>query len=193
MRHLPLQPLAYNAPAKPNHWHPDGWCFRGVATTLALAVSGLFAVLLLAEGGLLFMIAAGLAWSIFLMGIWNCSEPQWKYARLDWCFWTMTVGCVVMAAGLFLGNLFPAHQTPLLLGALGVADVAMGWVFTRYAPTVGVSRPKALGLWAGCMNGLFVLLVVAWPIAILAAFVACVPLLAITLGQAVELKTKATP
>lgn len=195
MTTVPLQPVAFNDHAKPHHWHHDGWCFRGVTTTLALAVSGLYAAhpFFAQTGypnGVFIMIAAGIAWPILFLGVWNSSEPRWKYTRLDWCFWTMTVGSVAMTTGLFVAQLFPTNQESVLLATLGVADVAMGWVFTRYAPTVGVTRPRALWIWGVCMNGLFIFFIIC-PVLIVCAFVATVTLLAIALGQATEQKVKA--
>lgn len=142
-------------------WHPDGWCFRGVTTTLAVGVSGMYGLLLAGQLGALgaaMLIGAGLAWPTLLVGVWMRSAPAWRFARLDWCLWTMTVGSVAMTLGLLAAAtnaLLPQPFAPLvpLLGDLLLADVAMGWVFTRYAPTVGVARSVAIALWVGGMNG----------------------------------------
>lgn len=42
------------------------------------------------------------------------------------------------------------------LAGLANADLAMAWVFTRYAPTVAVRRVHALLIWIAGMNGLLV-------------------------------------
>lgn len=160
-----LQPVAGNRPTPPINWHPDGWCFRGVTCVLALAVSGVYGVALTSELGVIgavLLIAAGLAWCVLHAGLWRCSPPRLRPARVDWCLWTMTVGSVAMALGL-LAAAITGRTLPALLGGLSVADVAMGWVFTRYAPTVRVSRTAALLLWVTGMNGLLIAAVgVVW-------------------------------
>ena len=161
MTTIPLQPAAFSENAKPRTWHPDGWCFRGVTTTLAVAVSAMYGLLLAAQLGSLgaaVLIGAGLAWPMLLLGVWTQSDPAWRFARLDWCLWTMTVGSVAMTLGLLAAAtnaLLVQPVSPLvpLLGGLLIADVAMSWVLTRYAPTVNVARPLALTLWVGGMNG----------------------------------------
>lgn len=153
------EPLPQGSPR--HTWHPDGWCFRGVTTVLALAVSGMYAFLLFDQLGVIgatLLVGAGLAWPALLAGVWIFSAARWRFARLDWCLWTMTVGSVAMALALLL-NLFTPNPILTLLGGLLFADVAMGWVLTRYALTVGVQRTTALLLWVGGMNGLLAAIV----------------------------------
>ncbi len=153
--------LALASPATTDRfaWHPDCWCFRGVTTALALGISGMYGLLLADRLGTLggaTLIGAGLAWPTLLAAIWCRSEPAWRFARLDWCLWTMTVGSVAMTLGLLATAVItPLGFDPLvaLLGGLLLADVAMGWVFTRYAPSLGVTRTIALLLWIVGMNG----------------------------------------
>jgi len=143
-------------------WHPDGWYFRGVAVALALAVSCLFAICMAQPFGTLgvvTLIGAGLAWPTLLAVVWFLSDPLWRFARLDWCLWAMTVGSVVMAMGLctyfvrlVLWIDLPAPEL-FLLGGLLTADVAMCFVLTRCAPSVGVSRTAAALMWIAGMNG----------------------------------------
>lgn len=140
-------------------WHPDCWCFRGVTTTLAFAVSGMYGLLLTEQLGSLgaaTLVGAGLAWPTLLAAVWFRSPPVWRFARLDWCLWTMTVGSVAMTLGLLataVGQLVDLDPLVTLLGGLLLANVAMGWVFTRYAPALGVKRNTALLIWVGGMNG----------------------------------------
>ena len=156
-------------------WHPDGWCFRGVATALSLAVSGAYAVWgfeAFGFSGASVLLAAGLAWPLLLAGVTVMSPRGFRRARIDWCIWTMTVGSTAMAMGLtaFLvlmigGVSLSVDPWVALLGGLVLADAAMGWVFTRYAPTVGVGRWTAVGVWVLGMNG-FLFAVVACAIAL---------------------------
>ncbi|MEO1235845.1 MAG: hypothetical protein AAFX76_03545 [Planctomycetota bacterium] len=156
-------------------WHPDGWCFRGVATALSLAVSGAYAVWgfeALGFVGASVLLAAGLAWPALLAGVWMASPRGLRRSRIDWCVWTMAVGSTAMAIGLTACLVLAAqHTTPsvhpwlALVGGVLLADVAMGWVFTRYAPTVGVRRWTAVGVWVVGMNG-FLLAVVGLAIAL---------------------------
>lgn len=145
-------------------WHPDSWCFRSVAITLAVAVSGLYALLLTEPLGILgaaLLIGAGSAWPALLLGVWFRSEVKLRFARIDWCIWTMTVGSVAMTLGLlaaYVGQILWLEPLWILVGGLFIADVAMGWVFTRYAPAIGVRRLDAMILWIGGMNGFLMIL-----------------------------------
>lgn len=140
-------------------WHPDCWCFRGVTTALAFTVSGMYGLLLADRLGVLggaILMGAGLAWPTLLAVVWFRSPTGWRFARLDWCLWTMTVGSVAMTLGLLataVGQLVDLNPLITLLGGLVLADVAMGWVFTRYAPTLDVKRTTALLIWVVGMNG----------------------------------------
>ncbi|MEM1027905.1 MAG: hypothetical protein AAGJ38_07455 [Planctomycetota bacterium] len=139
-------------------WHPNCWCYRGVATTLALAVSGMYGLFLTQTLGILgagVLLGAAIAWPIFLALVWFSTPPALRFARLDWGLWAMTVGSVVMAMGLLatlIGSIAGWPPLATLLSGLLVADVAMGWVLTRYAPGVAVSRRAALLMWVGGMN-----------------------------------------
>ena len=143
-------------------WYPNGWCLRGTAVALALAVSGMFGMVVAQPFGVLgvvTLIGAGLAWPTLLIGVWLSSAPAWRFARLDWCLWIMTVGSVVMAMGLcvYFVRIILWVELPnpklFLLGGLFAADAAMGWVMTRYAPSVEISRITAGMLWIVGMNG----------------------------------------
>ncbi|MEL7089113.1 MAG: hypothetical protein AAGL98_11845 [Planctomycetota bacterium] len=137
-----------------------------MAIALALAVSGMYAAwgynaFDFFGAGVLF--AAGLAWPVFLGGLYVLSSADWRWARIYWGLWTMTVGTAVMAVGLCAATLLALAFTGLsvypwwaLLGGLWLADVAMGGLLVGYAPGVGITRPVALGLWVGGMNGFLV-------------------------------------
>ncbi len=105
-----------------------------------------------------------MAWGILLAVLWKLSPSSMRWARLDWAIWTMTVGSVVMAIALLVSDLtYQSSEAVMrtseelklwvLLGGLAVADGAMGWVLTRNAPSVGISRFRAAAIWIGGMNG----------------------------------------
>ena len=156
-------------------WTPPVWCFRSVAAALAVAVSGRYGLWLadlLGPWGGALLGGAAAAWAVLLGLVAWRSPGVWRWPRVDWCVWTMTVGSVVMAAALLAvavvermaraeagGMTNPVAAT--LLGGLLVADAAMAWVLTRNAPAVGMPRPLALLLWLGGMNGFLAAFVIA--------------------------------
>ena len=106
---------------------------------------------------------AALAWCGLFGLTWALSPVAQRVPRFDWCLWTVTVGSVWMLAWLALSQsatvagLDPALTRWGPLFGLATANVAMAWVFTRYAPTVAVRRRDALLIWIGGMNGLLAL------------------------------------
>ena len=155
------------APAMPPaRWFPGAACFRGVLIALSCAVSLAYAAAgvantLPAHPGAAVAVAT-VAWCALFTLTWALSPARHRVARFDWCLWTVTVGSVFMLAWLAIGQAAAAlGMNPQLarfapLAGLANADLAMAWVFTRYAPTVAVRRVHALLIWIAGMNGLLV-------------------------------------
>lgn len=155
-----------------NAWQPNRWCLRVVAVVLSLGVSGMYGILLtehLAEYGMAILVGAGMAWLILLTCIWFCSQAKWRFARLDWCLWTMGIGSVVMTVALLAATALPVFglsPSLILLVGLVLADITMGWVLISQAPKLEVKHATAAWTWLVGMNGFllaFIGLSVAFP------------------------------
>ncbi|MEM9418521.1 MAG: hypothetical protein AAGA25_05620 [Planctomycetota bacterium] len=156
-----LQPVLPGRPAyTPNNaWTPNRWCFRVAAVVLSLGVSGMYGILLtehLAEYGMAILLGAGIAWFVLLSGVWFSSQSKWRFARMDWCLWTMAVGSIMMTIALLAATALPSlgfDPMPLLLGGLLLADLTMGWALISQAPKLEVKRVTAALTWIVGMNG----------------------------------------
>lgn len=158
----PLHP-----PPPPARWMPDPACFRGVLIALTCAVSLAYGAAGVADTLPIRLdvavTTAAAAWGALFSLTWALSPRALRTPRFDWCLWTVTVGSMFMLAWLALGQTAAAagvdpgltRFAPLV--GLVNANLAMAWVFTRYAPTVAVRRRDALLIWIGGMNGLLAL------------------------------------
>lgn len=154
------------SPASPCAF-PDAAGARGTFIALTCAVSLAYAAASTADtlpvhlGGAVGI--AALAWCGLFGLTWWLSPAAQRVPRFDWCLWTVTVGSMVMLVWLALGQAAAAAglRSELTrvapLAGLATADLAMAWVFVRYAPTVAVRRHEALLIWVGGMNGLLAL------------------------------------